>query len=107
MPSVLIRSVPRGYRPALVLVACFGSGPIDLSAIQRMVVVFTERCFRWNVAFPEEHIMTTPEQALIRHRLRTLDDQAKAAAATEALKQEDHWVAEFIANLAGIIRKLR
>ncbi len=50
--------------------------------------------------------MTTPEQVLIRRRLQTLDDQAKADAAAEVLKQEDHWVADFIANLTGVVQSI-
>jgi hypothetical protein len=54
-----------------------------------------ERSFQENIVPPEEQIVTTPEQ-----------DQAKADAAAEVLKQEDDWVANFIANLNGFIRKL-
>jgi hypothetical protein len=53
--------------------------------------------------------MTTPEQVLIRRRLQPKEDQARAAeaaAAAERLKQEDHWVADIISNLAGFIRKI-
>jgi hypothetical protein len=52
-----------------------------------------------DVAFAEEHIMTTPE-VLARRRRQILDDKAKhEAAAEESLEQEDRWVANFIANL--------
>jgi hypothetical protein len=52
--------------------------------------------------------MTTPEQALLRRRLQILNDHIKAdAEAAEALKQDDDWVTHFIANLNGLIRKLR
>jgi hypothetical protein len=50
--------------------------------------------------------VTTPEQVLVRRGLQALDDQAKADAAAEVLKQEDEWVANFIANLNGFIRKI-
>ncbi|MDB5516936.1 MAG: hypothetical protein JWQ17_3694 [Tardiphaga sp.] len=52
--------------------------------------------------------MTTPEKALIRRRLQILKDHTKAdAEATEALKQDNDWVTNFIANLDGFIRKIR
>ena len=65
-----------------------------------------ERALQEKVISAEEHIMTTPEQVLIRRRLQTLDDQAKADAAAEVLKQEDHWVADFIANLTGVVQSI-
>lgn len=56
----------------------------------------------------EDYTMTTPEKALLRRRLQILNDHTKAdAEAAEALKQDDAWVTHFIANLNGLIRKLR
>jgi hypothetical protein len=52
--------------------------------------------------------MTTPEQVLIRRRLQIMNDHTKADAETaEALKQDNDWVAYFVAKLDGLIRKTR
>jgi hypothetical protein len=54
-----------------------------------------------------EEIMTIAELELLRRlKAQILIDQAKAKTAEEARKQEDHWVADIIANLVGFVRKI-
>jgi hypothetical protein len=103
MRSGIRRSSGTNHRVELFLSA---HDARDAEQAPLKIVMVDERSFQENVASPEEHVVTTPEQVLVRRGLQALDDQAKADAAAEVLKQEDEWVANFIANLNGFIRKI-
>ena len=47
------------------------------------------------------------EQLPVRRRLQILDDQVRLDALKRDLNEdEDRWISEFIANLAGVIGKI-
>jgi hypothetical protein len=50
--------------------------------------------------------MTTPEQLLVRKRLRLLDEEAEVQSTLELLEHENAWVKSFIARLAKAIRSI-
>jgi hypothetical protein len=50
--------------------------------------------------------MMAREQAVIRRRLRLLDDQARTDAVALDGKKEDAWVEDFISRLAGTLRDI-
>jgi hypothetical protein len=50
--------------------------------------------------------MTTPEQVLVRKRLRSVDEEAEVQSTLELLERENAWVKGFIARLAKAIRSI-
>jgi hypothetical protein len=50
--------------------------------------------------------MTTPERALIRRRLRVLDDEPHAEHTPGVLESEDAWVKNFVRRLSFILHSI-
>jgi hypothetical protein len=47
--------------------------------------------------------MTTPEQVLVKKRLRLLEEETQVQSTLELLRREDTWVKSFISRLAKAI----
>jgi hypothetical protein len=50
--------------------------------------------------------MMAPEQQLLKRRLQILDDETRDGHPSNARAREDTWVENFIARLAGLVRKI-
>jgi hypothetical protein len=58
------------------------------------------------MTLPEQNSSKQPEQNSSKRRLQILDDETRDGREFNARAQEDPWVKNFMARLAGLVRRI-
>jgi hypothetical protein len=66
---------------------------------------FLKRQFKWLVGFlpSKGHLMTPPEQILVKRRLQILDHEDRMKAAMELLEKENRALKDLVVHLSTIV----